>query len=110
MEDHQDKSIDRGAPSHATQKEQSQQTTSGDASTPTGQNQTRNGDATLGGTTGHGSHAVGTENTKLNENIDGRNPGAPQTSLGDRDAATGRGEPITDPMTSRDPSINSDSN
>lgn len=69
-----------------------------------GQNQTRTKRPSDINRSGQGSHAVGIQNTEKEGNLGGRNPGQ-KTVFGDRDASRGRGEEITDPMTSRDPEI-----
>lgn len=69
-----------------------------------GQNQTRTERPADINHAGQGSHAVGIQNTENEGNLGGRNPGQ-KTVFGDRDATRSRGEDVTDPMTSRDPSI-----
>jgi hypothetical protein len=73
-----------------------------------GQNSTRTERPMNMNNAGHGSHAVGAQNTGKEGNLGGRNPGQ-NTVSGDRDATRGRGESVSDPMTSRDPAINKNS-
>ena len=70
-----------------------------------GQNQTKTERPGNMNNAGHGSHAVGAQNTGKEGNLGGRNPGQ-NTVSGDRDATRGHGESVSDPMTSRDPAIN----
>ena len=71
----------------------------------TQQNQTTSDKPVTTNRSGAGSHATGTQNTRQNENIGGRNPGQ-KTVSGDQDKSQSRSDDITDPMSSRDPSIN----
>jgi hypothetical protein len=73
-----------------------------------GQNSTRTERPADVNHSGQGSHAVGTQNTGKEGNLGGRNPDQ-KTVLGDRDKTQSRGDSIADPMTSRDPAINKNS-